>query len=137
MSEINALFDTYKEAVYQKDIATFLSLFDEKVRVFDMWAWTYDGLPAWRETVTGWFSSLGTERDVVSFDDIRVQESGDMGVASAFVRFAAVSEKGEEQRFLQNRLTWVLQKKAGVWKIIHEHNSGPVDGSTMKVQLQR
>jgi uncharacterized protein (TIGR02246 family) len=137
MSAISTLFDTYKDAVYGKDAAGLLSLFDEDVRVFDMWAWSYDGLPAWREMVTGWFSSLGATRDVVTFDDIRIHESGDMAVATAFARFAAVSEKGEELRFLQNRLTWVLQKKAGAWKIIHEHTSGPVDGETLKVRLQR
>ena len=137
MSDIKSLFDDYKAAVFQKDIDAFLALFDENVRVFDMWAWAYEGHVAWRGMVTGWFSSLGAERDVVSFDDIRIQESGDIGVASAFMRFAAVSEKGEELRFLQNRLTWVVQKKAGVWKIIHEHTSGPVDGETMKVRLQR
>jgi ketosteroid isomerase-like protein len=87
--------------------------------------------------VTGWFSSLGADRDLVTFDGMRIEESGEMGVISAFARFAAVSEKGEELRFLQNRLTWVVQKKDGAWKIIHEHTSGPVDGSTMKVQLQR
>src|ERR1700743_3842642 len=101
MSGISTLFDDYKDAVYRKDAARLLSLFDEDVRVFDMWAWSYDGLPAWHEMVTRWFSSLGTYRDVVTFDDIRIQESGDMGVVSAFARFAAVSEKGEELRFLQ------------------------------------
>jgi ketosteroid isomerase-like protein len=87
--------------------------------------------------LTGWFANLGADRDVVTFDDIRIQQTGDMAVASAIARFAAVSEKGEELRFLQNRLTWVVQKKNGAWKIIHEHSSGPVDGSTMKVQLRR
>jgi uncharacterized protein (TIGR02246 family) len=137
MQDIQSLFDAYSQAVFQKDANTFLSLFDENVRVFDMWAWNYDGLPAWREMVTGWFANLGADRDVVTFDDIRIRQSGDMAVASAFARFAAVSEKGEELRFLQNRLTWVIQEKDGVWKIIHEHTSGPVDGNTMKVQLQR
>lgn len=131
------MFDRYKQSVYQKDTESFLALFDDNVRVFDMWAWTYDGLAAWRQMVTGWFAGLGADRDVVTFDDIRIQQSGDMAVASAITRFTAVSEKGEELRFLQNRLTWVVRKKNGVWKIIHEHSSGPVDGSTMKVQLQR
>jgi uncharacterized protein (TIGR02246 family) len=137
MQELQSLFDRYKQSVYQKDTESFLALFDDNVRVFDMWAWTYDGLAAWRQMVTGWFAGLGADRDVVTFDDIRIQQSGDMAVASAITRFTAVSEKGEELRFLQNRLTWVVRKKNGVWKIIHEHSSGPVDGSTMKVQLQR
>lgn len=137
MNDIQSLLETYKNAVFQKDIEGFLALFDENVRVFDMWAWSYEGLPAWRQMVTGWFSSLGADRDRVSFDEVRIDESGGMAIVSAFARFAAVSEKGEELRFLQNRLTWIVQKKNGTWKIIHEHTSGPVDGSTMKVQLQR
>ena len=137
MAGISALFESYKDAVYRKDAEGLLSLFDEDVRVFDMWAWRYDGLPAWRDMVTGWFSSLGTTRDVVTFDDIRIHESGEMGIASAFVRFAATDESGNELRFLQNRLTWAVRKKAGAWKIIHEHTSGPVDGETLKVRLQR
>jgi len=137
MQELQSLFDRYKQSVYQKDTESFLALFDENVRVFDMWAWTYDGLAAWRQMVTGWFAGLGADRDVVTFDDIRIQQSGEMAVASTIARFAAVSEKGEELRVLQNRLTWAGQKKNGVWKIIHEHSSGPVDGSTMKVQLRR
>src|SRR5262249_48677042 len=96
MQKIQKLFSRYNKAVFQKDTAAFLSLFAENVRIFDMWAWTYDGLPAWREMVTGWFANLGADRDVVTFDDLRIQQSGDMAVASAIARFAAVSEKGEE-----------------------------------------
>src|ERR1700755_1843530 len=102
MTGINALFDVYKKAVFEKDVDGFLALFADDVRVFDMWAWTYDGLSAWRGMVTGWFGSLGSDRDVVTFEDLRIVESGDMGLASAIARFAAVSEKGEELRFLQN-----------------------------------
>jgi ketosteroid isomerase-like protein len=137
MKDIQSLPEAYKNAVFQKDLEGFLALFDDNVRVFDMWAWSYEGLPAWRGMVNGWFSSLGADRDLVSFDGVRIEENGEMGVISAFARFAAVSEKGEELRFLQNRLTWVVQKKGDAWKIIHEHTSGPVDGSTMKVQLRR
>jgi len=136
MSDIKSLFDAYAKAVYEKNVEGFLALFDDEIRVFDMWAWSYDGVSAWQEMVTGWFGSLGVDRDVVTFEEIRISESGEMGVASAFARFAAVSEKGEELRFLQNRLTWVLRRKAGMWKIIHEHTSGPVDGATMQVRLR-
>jgi uncharacterized protein (TIGR02246 family) len=137
MKEIESLFETYKNAVFQKDAEAFLSIFDEKVRVFDMWEWTYDGLASWRNMATGWFGSLGSERVIVTFDDIQIQSSGEMAAASAFVRFAAISEKGEELRYLQNRLSWTLRRQGGEWKVIHEHTSGPVDGETMKVRLKR
>jgi len=137
MKEIESLFETYKKAVFEKDVEAFLSIFDGHVRVFDMWEWTYEGLIPWRKMVEGWFGSLVTERVVVTFDDVEVQATGDMAVASAFARFAAIAENGEELRYLQNRLTWVAQRKEGVWKIIHEHTSGPVDGETMKVIMKR
>jgi uncharacterized protein (TIGR02246 family) len=138
MKEIHALFEGYKNAVLQKNIDAFLSLFDNNVRIFDLWEWMYDGIGPWREMVKDWFSSLdNNEQVIVTFDDIRVQDAGEMAVATAFARFAAVSDKGEELRYLQNRLTWVVQKKEGGWKIIHEHTSAPVDGATMKVRLQR
>jgi uncharacterized protein (TIGR02246 family) len=137
MTEIESLFETYKNAVFQKDAEAFASIFDENVRIFDLWKWTYDGLVAWRAMAKDWFGSLGTDRVVVTFDEIQIQAAGEMASASAFIKFAAISEKGEELRSLQNRITWVARKKEGVWKIIHEHTSGPVDGETMKVMLKR
>jgi uncharacterized protein (TIGR02246 family) len=138
VEEIQSLFTTYKTAIFQKDLTAFCSIFDEKVRVFDMWQqWTFDGLPAWREMAKGWFSSLGPDRDVVTFDDIQIQSDGELAVATAFVRFTAVSAEGAELRYLEDRLTWVVRRKEGSWKIIHQHSSAPIDPQTMKVILTR
>jgi len=138
MKTIESLFDTYKSAVYKKDLESFASIFDEKVRIFDMWQnWSYNGISTWREMAKSWFSNLGENKDVITFDDIQIQSAGEMAVASAFVRFTAISEKGEELRYLENRLTWIAQKKDNQWKIIHQHTSGPIDFETMKVILKR
>jgi len=138
MTTPESLFEIYKKAVFEKNLEAFASIFDENVRVFDMWEqWTYDGLAAWQEMAKGWFASLGTDKDVVTFDDIQIQTSGDLAVMSAFVKFTAVSADGEALRYLQNRLTWVARKKENAWKIIHQHTSSPVDFETMKVILQR
>lgn len=138
MNAIESLLDTYKNAVLQKDPDAFASIFDEDVRVFDMWErWSYKGLAAWRDMAKGWFGGMGTDRDVVSFDDIQVQAADDMAVLTAIVRFTAVSEKGEELRFLEERLTWIAKRKGGVWKVIHQHTSSPVDPATMRAVLQR
>jgi ketosteroid isomerase-like protein len=103
-----------------------------------MWGeWVYDGLDVWLEMAKGWFGSLGTDRDLVDFDEVQIDESGELGTITAIVKFTAVSEKGETLRYLQNRLTWIARKKEGVWKIVHQHTSGPVDFETMKVILQK
>jgi uncharacterized protein (TIGR02246 family) len=136
--ELESLFKIYKTAVFQKDVEAFVSIFDEDVRVFDMWQhWAYDGLPAWREVAENWFTSLGSDNDVVTFDEIQVHESGDLAIITALMKFTAVSEKGEELRYLQNRMTWIARKKDEDWKIIHQHTSSPVDVETMKVILKR
>ena len=138
MKEIESLFETYKNAVFQKDAEAYASIFDDEVRIFDMWMdWSSDGLTVWRDMAKDWFGSLGAERVVVAFDEIRIQAGADMAAATAFARFAAISEQGEELRYLENRLTWVVQKKEKGWKITHQHTSGPIDFGTMKVILKR
>ena len=133
-----SLLQRYKTAVLQKDLIAFTSIFDENVRVFDMWQqWTYDGLAAWSEMAKGWFASLGSDNDVVTFDEVEIRSSGDLTVITAIAKFTAVSKDGEELRYLQNRLTWVAQKKEQAWKIIHQHTSSPVDFGTMQVILKR
>jgi uncharacterized protein (TIGR02246 family) len=138
MTEVVSLYQTYRNAIFKKDVDAFVAIFDEKIRVFDMWEqWSYEGLDAWRAMVKGWFESLGTNRDVVSFDDVQIEASGEIATLTAIAKFTAISEKGEELRYLQNRLTWVARKKEGVWKIIHQHTSGPIDFKTMNVIFTR
>jgi ketosteroid isomerase-like protein len=138
MKELESFFDGYKTAVFEKNVDAFISLYDENILVFDTWQqWTYEGIAAWRNMVKGWFDSLGPVRDAVGFDDIQILDRGDMALLTAIARFAAVSENGEELRYLQNRLTWVATKKAGDWKIIHQHISSPIDFDTMQVILKR
>jgi uncharacterized protein (TIGR02246 family) len=135
---IESLFDTYKNAVFQRDLEAFCSIFDEEVRIFDMWQqWSYEGLPAWREMAKDWFASLGADRDVITFDKVSTHTDGELAVATAFVRFTAVSAEGKELRYLEERLTWIVRRKEGNWKIIHQHTSAPIDPKTMKVILQR
>ena len=138
MKELESLFETYKNAVYRKDPEAFLSIYADELQVFDMWGrWSYDGRADWAGMVTDWFASLGTERDVVTFEEISVQTSGDLATATAYMRFAAVNPAGEELRHLYNRLTWIARKKNGGWKIVHQHTSVPVDGETLKAILRR
>lgn len=138
MQELESLFQIYTTAVFEKDLEAYASIFDEDVRAFDMWQhWVYDGLASWREMAKNWFVSLGTDRDKVTFDDIQIQQHGELAAATAIMKFTAISEKGEELRYLQNRLTWVARKKEDAWKIIHQHTSSPIDFETMKVILKK
>ena len=137
MTDLQSLFDIYKDAVLKKDAALFASIFDDNVHVFDLWQWTFEGLPSWRQMAEGWFEWLGNENCVVEFSDIQTKTTGDIGYAHAVVKYTGIAATGETLRSLFNRLTWVAIKKDGTWKIVHEHTSGPADRETMKVILER
>jgi len=135
---VHLALDAYKAAVHAKDVAAFAALYDTNVRVFDLWGtWRYEGLAAWREMAQGWFGSLGSERVVVEFDEVVATVTPELAVGHAFVTYRAVDSEGAELRALNNRLTLVLQRREGGWKIVHEHTSGPVDHETAKVMLKR
>ena len=128
----------YKAAVFAKDVDAFVALYDQNVRIFDMWGrWSYSGAEAWREMVTDWFGSLGTERVEVKLSDVQLTSTRDVAVAHAFVTYTGLSAEGEKLRAMQNRVTMVLEQKDGIWKIVHEHSSAPADFETLKVILKR
>lgn len=133
------MLQTYAESVRAKDVDRFVALYDDDVRVFDMWGhWSYDGAAAWRQMVTEWFGSLESEQVAVEFEDVQTVVGDDIAVADAYVTYKGLSAEGEELRAMNNRLTWALRKQPdGAWKVVHEHSSAPVDFETGKVQLQR
>ena len=138
LESVTQVLEAYKAAVYAKDVDAFVALYDKDVWVFDMWGrWSYGGAEAWREMVTDWFGSLGSERVAVEFADVKTTSAREVVVAHAFVTYKGLSAEGEELRALENRTTVVLEQKDGVWKIVHEHSSAPADFETLKVSLRR
>jgi uncharacterized protein (TIGR02246 family) len=128
----------YKAAVFAKDVDAFVGLYDQDACVFEMWGvWSYTSIAAWRELVADWFGALGSERVIVAMHDVHTIVVPDLAVAYAFVTYTGVSAEGQELRAMQNRLTWALKPQNGMWKIVHEHTSAPINVETSKVLLQR
>ena len=132
------ILEGYESAVYAKDADAFIRLYDPAVRVFDAWGvWSYEGAPAWRVAVEGWFASLGQDRVKVRFDEVRTAGGPELAMTSAIVTYAGVSASGAPLRSMQNRLTWVLRTSGHVLRIVHEHTSAPLGFEDMKAILQR
>lgn len=130
--------ESYRRAVYEKDVEAFVGLYHPEARVFDTWGvWSYESVSARREVIEKWFSSLGEERVSVKFDRMQTVAVDDLATLSARVCYAALAASGDELRAMQNRLTWVLKPDGGSWKIIHEHTSVPIGFSDLKGLLQR
>jgi len=132
------VLERYAAAVRAKDVDSFVGLYADDVRTFDLWSvWSYDGKAAFREMVAEWFGSLGSDVVAVEFDEVRSEAGEDVAAVTAFTTFRGLSPEGEELRSMNNRLTWVLRKDGdGAWKIVHEHTSAPA-GDEGKVQLRR
>lgn len=138
MGELDDIARRYAAAVYAKDEAAFLALYDDDVVVFDMWdAWTYQGREAWAGMVKAWFGSLGEERVGVTFTPVHAVVEADWAVWCAIVRYAGLGADDQELRAMENRVSWTLRRGAEGWRIIHEHSSAPASFDTMKVSLKR
>ncbi|WP_199873467.1 nuclear transport factor 2 family protein [Ideonella sp. A 288] len=135
---VGRIVEAYKAAVYAKDVAAFVRLYDPAVRVFDTWGlWSYEKAEAWQTAVEGWFTSLGTERVKVRFDDLRTVGGPDLAIVTAIVAYEGVSAEGAPLRAMQNRLTWGLRTSGHVLRIVHEHTSAPIGFEDSKAILQR
>ena len=135
---IDELLESYRSAVYAKDVDAFVALFDPNVCVFDMWGrWSYEGIDEWRQMVTGWFGSLGDERVAVEMRELRTTTADELAAAHVFLTFKGLSAEGRQLRSMDNRLTWVLRKGRDGWKVVHEHSSAPIDFDTTKAVLHR
>ena len=131
-------FDRYQAAVLAKDINAFIALYADDVVVYDAWGqWSVEGLAAWRTMAAGWFASLGEERVAVTVADAHCVEAGELAVGHAVVMYTALAPDGRALRALDNRLTWTLRQAEGVWKIVHEHTSAPIDHESGRAILRR
>src|SRR5262249_25371966 len=92
VSVIEQMLEEYAGSVRAKDVDRFVALYDDDVRVFDMWGhWSYDGAAPWREMATEWFGSLASEQVAVEFQDLQTVVGADVAVASAFVTYKGLS----------------------------------------------
>ena len=136
--DVARILATYESAVFKKDVQTFMHLYDPAVRVFDAWGvWMYEGAEAWQRAVEGWFTSLGTERVKVTFQDVKAWVGKEVSSVCAVVTYAGLSATGEPLRAMQNRVTWVLRTSGHVARIVHEHTSAPIGFEDHKAILTR
>ena len=135
---VTQVIDTYRSAVLAKDVKTLMWLYDPDVCVFDAWGvWSYRGAEAWQRAVEGWFTSLGTEKCRVRFDDIATWGGREFTMLGAVVTYAGESADGKPLRTMQNRLSWGLRTSGHVLRIVHEHTSAPIGFEDMKAILER
>lgn len=125
------MLQAYRDAVAARDVEAFLALYDDDVHLFDMWDhYEVTGEDAWRELVVGWFGAHPGEALEARFDDVSAVTGQDVAFARMAMTFAIVASGGELSYEQAHRLTLGLQRRDGVWRIVHEHSSMPISNET-------
>lgn len=129
---IDALIASYCDSALRKDPDAMLALYDESVRLFDLWDQAeVRGRAAWAPVVRDWLGGLGDETVHVRFEDVEIQVAADTALVTGFVHFEARNSSGAKLRSMKNRLTWSLARRGDGWKIVHQHTSLPIDPKTI------
>ena len=98
---IEKVLQDYKAAVLAKDVNAYIALYDDNIRIFDMWQeWSNHGAAEWRISAEGWFHSLGTERVLVEDDSVIIHVADTLATLDGFIKFTAQSAEGAELRSL-------------------------------------
>ncbi|MDE1145933.1 MAG: SgcJ/EcaC family oxidoreductase [Azospirillaceae bacterium] len=137
--DVKTVLDAYRQAVWDQDAAALLALYADDVVVFDTWdVWSYPDRSAWRTSVEAWLGSLGDERVAVAAEEVRVVGGdGDTAGLSAVLTYTAKSPEGAKLRSMQNRLSWMLVRQGGGWRIAQEHTSVPIMPESLMGRLSR
>ncbi|WP_404447916.1 nuclear transport factor 2 family protein [Sutcliffiella horikoshii] len=136
VSNVDGVLEKYKQAIYEKDVESFLAIYDADVHIYDCWGkWESKGISLWRENVVNWFGAMREEGELLKVDvsDVTIEENTNLAFVHCAITFAAYNEKSEEKlRQITNRFTFGLKKINESWLITHEHSSLPIDMETGK-----
>lgn len=111
-------------ALFGKDIEAFAALYAADVRIFDAAApSSCEGLEQWRKSAEAWFDSFPTERVLVSAEGMRIFAASALGGADGLMIYKEMSRDGVPLGCSKRRFTWTVQKRLGLWKVVHEHTS--------------
>lgn len=120
MTDPKTMIDRYTSAVTARDIDALLALYLPDARVFDMMIpWQHTSMESYRELLNLWFEQAST---TPTMSDVRVDEHGDVALITAQLDFA-----DQDNALAPQRLSWLLLREDNDWKILHEHNSVPLD----------
>ncbi|NLY37456.1 MAG: SnoaL-like domain-containing protein [Tissierellia bacterium] len=125
------ILEQYAKAVLEKEVEGFMAIYDPIVNVYDTWnSWIKKDIEEIRSMATEWFKSLGEEKVRVEFTEVNVLECESQTVWIGEVKFYGINQEDQILRSISNRWIWVIQNNDGIFKVIHEHSSLPIDTET-------
>ena len=132
-TEIQALINTYREAVMTKNVDKVMALYADDIVSFDaIKALQFKGKAAYR---AHWEACMEMcpGPHVFEFHEIAIETADNLAFAHWVTHCGGTNDKGETQSCWM-RATACYRPVNGTWKIVHEHWSAPFDpmsGSTL------
>ena len=122
-TEVKSVLDRYVESVQNEDMATYAQVVAQDAAMVNFGAFG-DPIVGWealREVMEGQNAALESIRIEQSDVAVHVLPSGNEAWATSLWRFTA--DAGEATLDLPVRCTWQLQRRDGVWWVVHFHKS--------------
>ena len=133
-AHIRALEARFAAAVKARDIDAIMKVYSSDVFVFDVVPpRQYVGAAAYRGD---WMNFLSSYSGPIRFEitDLAVSSQGPVGYGHSIQHVSGTDPQGKPSE-MTVRVTDVYRKEGGVWKIVQEHVSVPVNISTGKADL--
>ncbi|QTD32132.1 YybH family protein [Pseudomonas fluorescens] len=132
-AQIQAIIDTYRQAVMTKDVDKVMTLYADDILSFDaIKALQFKGKEAYR---AHWVACMEMcpGPHIFEFHEIVIETGDNIAFAHWVANCGGTNDKGETQSCWM-RATACYRLVGGAWKIAHEHWSAPFDpmtGSTL------
>ncbi|MCX4219814.1 DUF3225 domain-containing protein [Pseudomonas sp. MCal1] len=128
-AQIQAVIDTYRQAVMTKDVDKVMTLYADDILSFDaIKALQFKGKEAYR---AHWIACMEMcpGPHIFEFHEIAIETGDNIAFAHWVANCGGTNEKGETQSCWM-RATACYRLVGGAWKIAHEHWSAPFDPMT-------
>lgn len=132
-AQIQAIIDTYRQAVMTKDVEKVMTLYADDILSFDaIKALQFKGKEAYR---AHWVACMEMcpGPHIFEFHEIAIETGDNIAFAHWVANCGGTNDQGETQSCWM-RATACYRLVGGAWKIAHEHWSAPFDpmtGSTL------
>jgi len=111
---VKDLLDAWVEAFNDHDLDRHMTLYTEDATLFG----SVDELQIGRDAIRAYFGAIGPSVRVVAYPMPQVREiRGDVAVTAGQVDFA------DGDQAMPYRMTWVLVREGGNWRITQHHGS--------------
>jgi len=124
------------KAVHARDIDAVMACYAEGVIAYDLFAPTkVTGIGAYRKNYEMWFQWCQEGPASYEFKELDIVAGDDVAFCRSLNRMVGPNAEGKtEESWI--RVTVCFQKRAGAWKVVHEHVSAPLDMETQKGVFQ-